>query len=91
MNSSYSWRPGMETSGVAGNRVLLRLRKVNCKEATQSGPLTYSQSHQAQITVEHPEVKHRRAGTKEEIREVIWCYMYCRQHFTENYRKVYET
>ena len=28
MDSSYCWRPGMETSGVAGNRVLLRLRKV---------------------------------------------------------------
>jgi len=28
MKSSYSWRPGMGTSGVAGNRVLLRLRKV---------------------------------------------------------------
>jgi len=28
MNSSYSWRPGMETSGVAGNRVLLSLREV---------------------------------------------------------------
>jgi len=27
-SNSYSWRPGMETSGVAGNRVLLRLRKV---------------------------------------------------------------
>jgi hypothetical protein len=41
--------------------------------------------------VEHTEVKQRRAWTKEEIREVIWCYyMYCRQHFTENYKKVYE-
>jgi len=28
MNSSYSWRPGMETPGVAGNQVLLRLRKI---------------------------------------------------------------
>ena len=58
-----------------------------CNEATQSGPLTYSQ---AQNTVEHTEVKQRRAWTKEEIREVIWCYMYCRQNFTENYKKVYE-
>ena len=61
-----------------------------CNEATQSGTLIHSQSHEAQNTVEHPEVKHRRAWTKEEIREVIWCYMYCiwcymycRQHFTE--------
>jgi len=61
-----------------------------CNETTQNGPLTHSQSHQAQNTVEHTEVKHRRTWTKEEIREVIWCYMYCRQHFTENYKKVYE-
>ena len=27
-NRSYSWRSGMETSGVARSRVLLRLRKV---------------------------------------------------------------
>jgi hypothetical protein len=28
MSSSNTWRPGMGTSGVAGNRELLRLRKV---------------------------------------------------------------
>ena len=39
----------------------------------KSGPLTHSQSHQAQNTVERPEVKHSRAWTKEEIREMIWC------------------
>jgi hypothetical protein len=61
-----------------------------CNEATQSRPLTHSQSHQAQHTAEHEEVKHRQAWTKEEIREVIWCYMYCRQHFTGNYKKMYE-
>jgi hypothetical protein len=60
-----------------------------CNEATQSGPLNYSQSHQAQHTAEHKEVKHRQAWTKEEIREVIWCYMYCRHHFTEKYKKLY--
>ena len=27
-NSSHSWRPGMKTSGLAGIRVLLRVRKV---------------------------------------------------------------
>jgi len=61
-----------------------------CNEATQSGPLTHSQSHQAQNTVEHTKVKQRRAWTKEEIREVIWLYMYCKQHFTEHYKKMYE-
>jgi hypothetical protein len=61
-----------------------------CNEATQSGPLTHSQSHQAQNTVEHTGVKQRRTWTKEEIREVIWCYMYCRQYFTKNYKKMYE-
>jgi hypothetical protein len=29
------------------------------------------------------------AWTQEETREVIWCYMYCKQYFTANY-KVYE-
>jgi hypothetical protein len=61
-----------------------------CNEATQSGPLIHSQSHQAQNTAENTEVKQRQAWTKEEIREAIWCYMYCRQHFTENYKKMYE-
>jgi len=28
VKSSYSWRPGMETSVAAGNRALLKLRKV---------------------------------------------------------------
>jgi len=40
--------------------------------------------------VEHTDIKQRRAWTKEEIREVILCYMYCKQHFTENYKKMYE-
>jgi hypothetical protein len=61
-----------------------------CNEATQSGPFTHSQGHQAQHTAEHEEVKYRQTWTKEEIREVIWCYMYCRQHFTGNYKKMYE-
>ena len=61
-----------------------------CNEATQSSPLTHSKSHQAQNTVEHIGVKQRRAWTKQEIREVILCYMCCRQHFTENYKKMYE-
>jgi len=61
-----------------------------CNRTTQSGPLTRGHSHQAQNTVEHTDVKQGRAWTKEEIREVIWCYMYGRQHFTKNYKKVYE-
>jgi len=61
-----------------------------CNKATQNGPLTHSQSHQAQNAAEHTEVKQRRAWTREEIREEIWCYMYCRQHFIENYKKMYE-
>ena len=48
-----------------------------CNETTQSGQLTHSQSHQVQNTVEHTEVKQRKAWTKEEIREVIWWCMYC--------------
>jgi len=34
--------------------------------------------------VEHTGIKYRRAWTKEEVREVIRCYMYCIQHLTEN-------
>jgi len=62
MKSSYSWRPGMETSGVAGNRKpsTAKADEGYCNEATQSRPLTHSQSHQAQNAVEHAEVKHRR-------------------------------
>jgi len=62
----------------------------HCNEATESRPLTHSQSHQAKNTVEHTEIKRRRAWTKEEIREVMWCYMHCRQHLRENYKKMYE-
>ena len=40
--------------------------------------------------MEHTEVNKDGAWTKEEIREVIWCYMCCRQRFTENYKKIYE-
>ena len=61
-----------------------------CNEVTQSRPLTHSQSHQTQSTAEHTEVKQRKAWTKEEIREVIWCCMHCKQHFTENYKSLYE-
>jgi hypothetical protein len=61
-----------------------------CNRETQSGSLTHSQSHQAQNTAEHTEVKQRKAWTKEKIREVIWCYLYCRQHFTENDKTLYE-
>ena len=73
-----------------GKQITPRAEEGYCNEATQSGPLTHSQSHQAQNTAEHTEVKQRRAWTREEIREVVWCYMYCRQHFTENYKKMYE-
>jgi hypothetical protein len=35
-----------------------------CYEATQSGPPTHNQSHQAQHTAKHEEVKHRQAWKK---------------------------
>jgi len=35
------------------------------------------------------EVKETMASTREEIREVIWCYMHCRKYLTDN-SKVYE-
>jgi len=58
-----------------------------CNEATQSGPFPHNQSNQAQNTVEHTEVKQRRAWTKEEIREVKWCYILQ----TAFYRKLQES
>jgi len=42
-----------------------------CNKATEIGPLIHSQSHQAQNTVEHTEVKQRRAWTKEEISDMV--------------------
>jgi hypothetical protein len=61
-----------------------------CNQATQGRPLTHSQSHQDQNITKYTEVKQRMAWTKEETREVIWCYTYCKQYFTANYKKVYE-
>jgi hypothetical protein len=92
-NSIEQWlflKTGNENIRSTGKQSTPKAEEGYCNEATQSGPLTHSQSHQAQHTTEHEEVKHRQAWTKEEIREVIWCYMYCRQHFTENYKKMYE-
>jgi hypothetical protein len=76
----------METSGVTGNRELLRLRKVTAMRRLKADP----QSHQAQNITKHTEVKQRMAWTKEETREVIWCYMRCKQYFTASNKKVYE-
>jgi hypothetical protein len=41
------------------------------KEATERGPLTHSQSHEAQNTVEHAEVRQKLDWTKEKIREIL--------------------
>jgi len=73
-----------------GKQSTLKAEEGYCNETTQSEPLTHSQSHQAQNTGKHTGVKQGRAWTKEEIREVIWCYVYCRQHSTENYKEMYE-
>jgi len=61
-----------------------------CNEATQSGPSTHSPSRQTQNIPKSTEVKQRIAWTREEITQVIWCYMYCRKYLTDNYKKVYE-
>jgi hypothetical protein len=90
MKCSYSWRPGMETSGVVGNRVLLRLSKFTATGQLKADHSLTVKATKPQNTVEHTEVNQRRAWTKEEIREVIWCYMHCRQRFKENYKKMYE-
>ena len=73
-----------------GKEITPRAEKGYCNEATQSRPLTHIQSHQAQNAVEHTEVKQRRTWTREEIREVIWCYMYWYVLQTAFYRKLQE-
>ena len=67
-----------------GKQITPRAEEVYCNETTQSESLTHSQSHQSQNAAEHIEAKQRKVWRREEIREVVWCYMYCRQHFTEN-------
>jgi len=78
----------METSGVMGNRLLLGLRQVTATRQLKA-------DHSLTVKATKPRMqqkyngKKRRAWTSEEIREVVWSYMYCR-HFTENYKKMYE-
>jgi len=50
MNSSYSWGPGKETSGVVGNRVLLRLRKVTTTRQLKA-------DHSLAVKVTKPEIQ----------------------------------
>jgi hypothetical protein len=58
-----------------GKQITPRAEEGYCNEATQSGPLTHSQSHRAQNTAERTEVKQRMAWKKEEVKEVKWCGM----------------
>ena len=51
-----------------GKQITHRAEEGYCNETTQSGPLTHSQSHQAQNSAEYTEVKQRRVWTREEIR-----------------------
>ena len=67
-----------------GKQITHRAEEGYCNKATQRGPHTHSQSHQAKNAAEHTEVKQRRVWTREEIGEMVWCYRYCRQNFTEN-------
>jgi hypothetical protein len=52
-----------------GKHSTLKAEEGYCNEATQSRPLTHSQSHQAQHTAEHKEVKHGQAWTKRRYEE----------------------
>jgi len=80
----------METSGAIGNRLLLRLRKATAMRQLKADHSFTVKATKFKMQWNITEVKQRRAWTRQEIREVIWCYMYCRQHFTENYKKIYE-
>jgi len=51
----------MKTSGVAGNRVLLRLRKVTAKRQLKADHSLTVKATKPKNTVEHKEVKQRRA------------------------------
>ena len=79
----------METPGVINSKASLWLRKITVpRELVADRSLTVS--HQAQTATEHLRVKQKQAWTKEETKVVMWCYMYCRQHFAGNYKKMYE-
>ena len=84
----------METKNVTirsnGKPFAYRGEEGSCNEATQSGPPTHSQGHQDQNISKKTEVNQRMAWAREEIKEGIWCYMYCRNYLTDNYKKVYE-
>ena len=72
----------MEASGIGASSPMAE--EGYCNEASQSGPLTHSQSMPpSQKYSGTYRDKTKKAWTREEIREVIWCYVYCRQHFTE--------
>jgi len=53
MKCSCSWRPGMETSGVVGNRVLLRLSKFTATEQLKADHSLTVKATKPQNTVEH--------------------------------------
>ena len=76
----------METPVVVNSKVLLWLRKV-----TALRKLIVDRSLTVKATKHtHLRVKQKQAWTIEETREVIWCCMYCRQHFAGNNKKMYE-
>jgi hypothetical protein len=50
--------------GITGKQSTPKAEEGYCNEVTQSRPLTHRQSHHAQPTAEHTEVKHRQAWTK---------------------------
>jgi hypothetical protein len=57
----------METSAVLVKQSTPKAEKGYCNKATQSRLSTHNQSHQAQHTVEHTNIKQRKAWTKEDI------------------------
>jgi hypothetical protein len=69
-----------------GKQITPRAEEGYWNEATQSGPLTHSQSHQAQNAAEHTEVKLRRAWARGNKRRGMVLYVLQ----TTFYRKLQE-
>lgn len=74
-----------------GKSSTTRVQAGYCNEATQRGPTIHSQSDlPSSKHIQKRGGKKRIAWTRKEMRELMWCYTYCRKYLTEKYKMVYE-